>query len=1138
MKKLLKTISFQEKSNIPFIKNIYQTLFFIAILFCTQITFGQHIEINKATITLEELFNQIEEQSSFSFLYKDSQIDINKKVKLTTLKGSKESILTEALRGSKLTYKIANKLITIIPTSTKTIKKTTIKGKVTDKHNNPLPGVTVLIKGKSEGTTSDFDGNFSLGVILGETLQFSYIGMQATAVLVTHKKLITITMLEDENLLDEIVVIGYGTSKRKNVTGAISVISSETIASKPVSGTAEAIQGAVAGLVVTRNSSRPGEEGFSLRVRDFTSVNGGNSPLIIVDGIPGDLNLINPDDIANISVLKDASAAIYGSRAAGGVILITTKSGDRDGKPKFSLRTSYAIRTPKQFFDQPTLLQYAEMQKESAENVGRTPFWTDELIALIGTDTPGGMSPAPEWAQDIGKNNRYFFFNNVNWNDLVYENGAQSNTSLSVRGGSERSKYYFSLGHLGQKGFFTKGKDKNQRINLKLNYDYTLTDRIRFNTNIGIERRKINAPSFDNNVVTYVGRIYPFIPPYTSTGEYHQWGGYANPLLALDKGGRSLQENTNVRTNFKATIELLPELEFIGQVGFNLLNGNYKENRRILYGTHFDGRPSGKLRDANRSEAYLSNNHNIYNNYTGYFQFQKTNLENHKIKIVAGASHEEKENESFWARRYDLVSNDLLHIALGDSEEQYNGAATSAWKIKSVFGRLNYEYKGKYIFEANTRYDGSSKFAEDYRWGLFKGVSGAWRISNEKLFSDNVDIINDLKLRASWGEVGNESVASNYNYMQTINIGGTYPLGNGGKIQGASYGNLPSTEGTWETLVTKNIGMDLTAFDSRLNFSLDYFKKKNKDMLVGITFPSVFGTTAPKMNKGTLDIDGWEVSLGWKDKINDNLSAFISLNLSDSKNTLTNLGGKNTYLPGLNQTREGYAINTYFGYDMIKIIDNEEELTEYKLLQGVPQDLQLGDVMFRDVDQNGKISAYGDNDAEAGDLVNLGSTSPRYNFGINLGGKYKRFDFNLFLQGVGKKTGFRTGVYSIPFRHLWWKPNAMFHNNTWSKDRPNAQFPRILDHRNSINHNWNYRPSKLVKIDGAYMRLKNIQVGYNLPENIIRQIGLTKTRLYFSGNDIWETHNVQGGYDPEQPTGSEISYPFARVFAFGLELAF
>ncbi|MBE7639101.1 SusC/RagA family TonB-linked outer membrane protein [Salegentibacter sp. BLCTC] len=999
-----------------------------------------------------------------------------------------------------------------------------INGQVTDQNGMSLPGVNVQVKGKETVVVTDFDGNYSISAVTGDVLVFSFIGMKTTEKKVGDLDIMNITLEEDTSELDEVVVVGYGTKAKTSVTGAVEVITAEEIASRPSNNVLSTLQGMVPGATITRSGGQPGREGLNINLRGISSVNGGNSPLILVDGNPvNDFNTINPKDIKSMSFLKDASAAIYGSRAAGGVVLITTKSGKK-GKPSVSLNAFSGISSVLNKIEYPTMIQYALMHREADINNGVSPFWNDERIERIEQgSSPVRLEGSPEFQ----------FFESTDWVDELYGTGIQQDYNLSINGGGDNSNYYYSVGYNKTDGMLEGAPDVAERFNIRGNYSFNISDNLKIDTRLTFERLQTEELYSLERVVNSVRLTPIFFPVKTQSGEnwFSQWG-YSNPV-AMAREGAPLERWTNrFLPNLTIDWEFLNNLKVVAQAGLTFENF---DSRRITtpISYHF-----WDDKFAYNEYATFPNNANYgfsktnQRNYSARLEYNNTFNDIHELSVMAGATHDEYDTSSFSAYRDNFISDELFTLNLGDKENMSNNGGGYHWALQSLISRLNYNYKGKYFAEANFRYDGSSRFIEDQRWKLFSSVQAAWRLSEES-FIKSLDFFDNLKLRVSYGELGNQSGIGLYDYVQNINIGGQYPFGDTQRAQSATLAGMVSTNRTWETLIARNIGVDANIFDNRMNVSFDYYKKTNKNMLVGVTLPSVLGATPPFTNNGELDSWGWELSLGWQDQIND-FQYGANLVLSNSDNKVTNLGGFDNYAAGLNGVREGYRTNLYYGFDFDGIIQDQATLDAYKQLDGVPANIDIGDAMYRDVDGNGRIDAYSD-ERENGDLVILGTTDPQYSFGINMNAKYKGFDFSAFLQGVGKRTVFREHEARVPFNQPWYHPPALFYNNTWAPERPDAKYPRI-SHSNI--RDWNFAHSSNNKENGAYIRLKNIQLGYSLSDKVLESIGgIQNLRVYVSANDIWDYHELPGGYDPEDNSWGS-NYPFAKTMAVGLDVTF
>lgn len=1026
---------------------------------------------------------------------------------------------------------VSNSILTDAFSLSDKVQDGIVKGSITDGSGMPLPGANVVVISSNIGAVADFDGNYSIKAKRGDVLEFSYLGMHKKSITVGDTNTINVVLEEDANALEEVIVVGYGTQNRKTLAGAVDQIGSQIIEDRPVNNITTALQGAIPGLTITKSSGQPGRENFNINIRGFSSINGGNNPLVIIDGIPGDLSLLNPNDIANVTVLKDAAASIYGARAAGGVLLITTKKGKKGGKPKIELKSTYAISSPANLFELVDVRQWAEMEIDAIANAGGRSDWED-WIDDIGPDTP------PLYLDAAGN---AIFFQTTNLNDIVFENGHQQQYNASISGGGEHSDYLFSAGYVFTDGIIAPASDDNERLNLRMNYGFDISNKLRIDTRISIEDNKrresadvhtgARTSSIDRALESVVSN-YVWFPALTPEGRpFGQWG-WGSPIGQFDNGLK--QQNTNViRTNASVKWKPIKGLTVTGQAGITSTNRNTSNRTKQV--PLYNGRDEFAYFEwgTNIPFAYKQNEKTTYRNYTGFFDYETTFDDKHEISVTAGASHEEQEFQWFFAQRQDFSQEELFALSLGGSENQQAAGGGNHWAIKSFFGRARYVFDSKYILEGNFRRDGTSRFSPDQRWGNFYGVFGAWVLSEES-FMANQNVFDNLKLRASWGQTGNQSAGGLYDYLPNINLGiNNYPFGaSPSATLGAGEAGLVSTIRTWENLETTNLGIDASFLNSRLNVGFDYFIKNNDNMLVGVNLPAVLGGTPPAQNIGELETKGWELNLGWNDQTSSGFSYGVKFNLADNTNKLIDLNGADLARSGLNGVREGFPINTYFGYNFTGLIQNQQELDAFSSLENVPSSqLGLGDSMFEDINGDGKLSAV-DDDGNDADIVPLGTIQPRYTFGVNLTAAYKGWDFSAFIQGVGKRTHFYQGDFAIPWSQPWRPPLKRFYGNTWTPENTGAPFPRLI--QNDVRwHNW--RHSTLFKVNGAYARLKNVTIGYTLPSDVMNKVGIEKMRIYFSGEDLFTIDHLDGGYDPENNGASNI-YPFTKRYAFGINI--
>lgn len=1024
--------------------------------------------------------------------------------------------------------------------STLFAQQKTITGKVKDENNNPLQSVSVTVRGNPiTGTTTDAKGNFSIGASANDVLIFEFVGYQKVEVRMAGNSNLDVTLHLSDTKLNEVVVIGYGTKLKGELTGAVSKVDSKAFETRPLTNTMNALQGALPGVTVTRGSGRPGFENYAVQVRGASSVSG-SRVLILIDGIPGDLSLINPNDIADLTVLKDAAASIYGARAADGVIIVTTKKGKK-GAPSVSYSGNYGVKKPQFLKKRTNTLQLAEMYDEGMRNVNQ-PGVSEEVFEKIRNNA----EPDPTgWLKYL--ENFPGFYQSHDWIDDVYGTGAQQMHNISISGGGENNSYLFSAGYQRNEGVFRYGENHSDRYNLRMNYDFKVSNRINIETRTTFENQPTVTPTALGNVLYFVNQMGSYVPIYNPLGQLYKYqGGFRNPIQYLQEGGINKDNAYRLSTNIKGNIKLLDGLLLVGQAGI-IADFTYRKETRPTFTQHnWDGSDFDVVNNPNN--ALFTNARNLYQNYTAYLDYNKTFAGKHKINVMAGASREGKTYENQSITGYNFASNELFTLNLADrTKTQYanfSGGA-SDWALQSYFGRLSYSFDKKYLVDFTTRMDGSSKFSESKRWSaLFPSVAVAWNLSEENFIS-SLNVFDNLKARLSWGQSGNQELSfGNYDYISLISISGTYPMGipNVG-IPGA-VSSIASQSRTWETIEAKNIGVDFAVLNSRLSGSFDYYIKSNKNMLVNDQLPATLGGSAPTQNIGKLETKGWDLSLAWNDKIG-NLGYSVSAMLSDSKNKLVELKGNDAYGEGLIYARKGYSLNSYFGYQFDGIIQNEEQLTAYKQLGNVPSNLGVGDVMFRDVDGDGQITAFGDaSKGTSGDMVYLGNLLPRYTYSSNISVSYKGFDLSIFLQGIGKRQGIRTGEFAYPFTSVWMQPLEYFYGKNWTPENPDAKYPRIVPGAVGFDgiRNWNWRYSSMRMNNLSYLKLKVITLAYNLPQSLVHKAKMQNVRVYVSGQDLltFSKDTWNNSFNPEETWEryDEQTYPFNSVISFGLDIKF
>ena len=1022
----------------------------------------------------------------------------------------------------------------------------TVKGNVTSKTDGqPIIGASVVQNdSKSTGTITDLDGNFTLSVPTNALLAISYIGYKE--VIIAAKPSLKIVMEEDAKMIDEVVVTGYMAEKKASLTGSVAVVKMKEVADIPTGNVMSGLQGRVAGMNVTTDG-KPGGGNTDTKLRGITTINN-SSPLYVIDGVQTHDNvasIISSNDVESIQVLKDAaSAAIYGAKAAGGVILVTTKRPDA-GRTKVEYSGSV---TRKIVGLQPRMMSMDEwtdgvLQARLNDGYGEDDNWVryarlakamkGSWINLHGGNNPD-EDPIPGGFRGVAD----FVFHDMNWTDVLWGNATSTQHNLSISGGSEKSTYRLSLGYLNDQGTLQWGNNSNERYNVRLFNSFKINDRISLESNMSASRQHQVAP-------TQIGSILgssipqPGLPVSTIDGKPYAWGGIHTPNWSAELGGDNKLVVTTMNVNEILKVNILDGLDFQGTLGYSTNNAARDEQYLSIDWYQYDGTPI-----QNENSPYPAKEKSSYtkssartDNYTAsaFLTYKKLFDEAHDISLMGGV-------------QYDYAAYDYSGTKAMDVEaaiESLNGKGqiyidkVDRWEeaILSYFGRLNYNYKSRYMVEVNARYDGSSKFLPKNRWNFFWGASAGWRITEEKFMENLRDYVNELKLRASYCEVGNQNGIGRYDGIQLYNY-----KSNSGALLGNSKGTyvesagLVSTVRTWERIYNYNLGIDFGFFNNRLTGTFEIFKKKNDNMLVSRLHPGVLGGTAPSTNSGKFEANGYDVSLTWHDKIGS-FNYHVGGTLTYMTNKLVD-GGNIVVSAGYNEAVNGYPLNSVFGYRYVGKVQNQDQLDYYvdKYVGSnsiaLPANLRLGDHMYEDVNKDDKLTQD--------DLVFLGSDDPKYSFSFNFGCEWKGFDFNTVFQGVGKRTIYREiDSWKVPFKAIWLNTTNQSVGNVWSPETPNNHFP-TYSNSNDIN-NYNYIPSTWSADNGAYLRLKEIVLGYTLPKAWMNKSGfISNLRIYVSGADLWEKSYITDGWDPEatRKVENKQRYPFNRTVTFGVNATF
>ncbi|GEO02604.1 SusC/RagA family TonB-linked outer membrane protein [Adhaeribacter aerolatus] len=1001
-----------------------------------------------------------------------------------------------------------------------------IRGKVTDDKGEPLPGVTVVVRGTSNGTATGADGTFTLNIPeTAGTLVFSYIGYVTREIPLTPGQTnINVTLQPDAKALEEVVVVGYGTQKKENLTGAVaSVNMAEQTESRPITSVSSGLAGLASGLSVNQGSGRPGGDGATLRVRGQGTLNN-SDPLVIIDGAVGNMNHLNPQDIESISVLKDAaSAAIYGSRAANGVVLITTKKG-KEGEFKLNYNSFFSTAKPSNVVK--TVSNYADYMELVNEGFSNSDPNAKPIFSQGMIDT---------WRTNEGK--EPLKYPNTEWTDAVFQPNLIQNHNLSFSGGSQTTRFFGSVGYLNNPGIIEKAG--YQRYSMRLNLEANLKPWLTVGTLLnGIVAKTDIGTNILEDVFTFAGASTPGQVLRAPDGRFGSSNNPEDDPQANNVLHRLYSQKGDIRQN-KLTSRFFGKLQPLK--GLSIEGSfNYVFDDQLRYQQPVFNDRWNFLTDAvatagtGRSSVQNQNNKNYQYYMDGLVRYDKTFLERLAMNVMVGASQEYYKDSNFSASKLDLIDPTLSVIDAGTMDAAAGGNATD-WAMRSYFGRLNLVLDDKYLFEANLRRDGTSRFATgSSRWGMFPSFSAGWRISEESFY--NLAWMPDLKVRASYGSLGNNAVG-NYEYQAVYNAA-NYILNNN-LFVGFAQTALSNAALTWESTYIANLGLDFGLFNNKLNGSLDVFDKRTKNILIDLPAPLVVGNASiPKQNAAEVQNRGVELNLTYRDQVGD-FKYNIGGNFSFVDNKVTKYKGDERTINGSNLIQEGYAINTQYILAVERIIqtDGDLGLVQY-MIDNAPVDPatgqkrnpfaaygtpKLGDIMYKDLNNDGLI-----NDA---DRYTVGhGTAPRIFYGFNLGFDWKNFDFSALLQGASGLQTIWTDIYHTTGVRWGYQINQEVADGRWYTGRTDATYPRLLNYTDARNT----RASDFWLQNRSYLRLKNVQLGYTIPKAVTEKIKVSSLRVYGSLEN-YLTFTDYKGFDPEV---NGVQYPTLKQALLGINLNF
>ncbi len=1039
----------------------------------------------------------------------------------------------------------------------------------------PVIGASVVVKGTTNGNVTDMDGKVVLeNLKKGDVIQISYIGYATQEITYTGQPSIPVTLKEDTQALQEVVVVGYGTQKKENLTGAVAAVAGDVLENRPITNVGQGLQGVVPNLNVTMSKGGAPGSSSDFNIRGNNSINGG-SPLVLVDNVQMDANLVNPEDIASISVLKDAaSAAIYGARAAYGVILITTKKGKSEQKPQISVSASGYWQSPALRMHNINSLEYLEMRDIAAANSGMSSLITPGQLDYVKKYMDGSYKYS-EYFDQSQDQSRWIYCGNTDWFNELYKTSFSQQYNVNISGGDSKTTYYGSVGFADQNGILKIADDNYKKFNATLNLSSQLTKWLQVSAKIADNYSTEDHPITNSTagIDAYGGMLKNDISPlmpvrFGHTGRlvyspgaaaindsnlgiqtsgdyiykeeginnYSGQNGYTNPAAVGDLGGYTKYKINDLWLTGAVKITPLEGLVINADYTYNIYSKNASEVQRTFTDYTAVAGTEALYGWTKPSYANYTTNEDYYYAFNAFAEYSKSFLENtHNFKIMAGYNQEKKSNKKYNAKRTNLIVEDIPDLDLATGEQSMSSEDTY-WAINGFFFRFNYNYKQRYLLEVNGRYDGSSKFAKDHRYAFFPSVSAAWRISEENFWQPLKGWWNDMKIRGSYGSLGNQVMddLGNFPYLATYGTNSSYNyLINGSKPVIVKAPGLVAPDFTWETVTQMDFGFDASFLNNRLTGTFDWYRRNTKDMLVaGATLPATLGASVPKSNSADMKTIGWELSLGWNDRLENGFSYWVKGVLSDYQATITKYAGNDagfySQSDGDGKYYVGQKIGEIWGYHSNGLFQSDDEAATIDQSELYAGKWGAGDVKYEDLDNDGKITKGEETIYNPGDKSIIGNKTPRYQFGITIGFDYKNFDFEMFWQGTGKRDYMLSGAQFWGFTSQWDVPYTPA-LDYWTETNTDAYFPRP-----GWQNGGNRVTSDRYLQSAAYGRLKNLTVGYTIPKNLTTKWGISRLRLYVTGENLLTITPLNDAFDPETLRG--MTYPINRKVAIGLNL--
>ncbi|PRZ01628.1 TonB-linked SusC/RagA family outer membrane protein [Marinilabilia salmonicolor] len=1033
----------------------------------------------------------------------------------------------------------------------------TITGTIIDEQGEPIPGVSVVLKGTTKGTITDIDGNFTLpGVTSEDVLVLSFIGMKTQEILIGNQSSLNVTLMEESLGLDEVVVVGFGSQKKANLTGSVSSIDSESLESRPVKNVGEALQGVIPGLNMSV-SGMGGElnQSMSINIRGAGTIGSGSSgsPLVLIDGVEGDLNSINPNDISDITVLKDAAASsIYGSRAAFGVIMITTKEGVA-GDTKVNYNNNFRWTSP---LNLPSMMDshtFALYYNEAAANAGQGPKFSEEVLERI-VQYQNGEIDYGTVPTNTGDRYQYYTGSNGNtdWFKEQYKDAAfAQDHNVSVSGGNKNSRYYTSAGYMDQEGLGRHTNDDLQRYTLTAKLNADLSEHVKLNTSTKFVRTDYQKATHMTGLFYHnIARRWPTVPVTDPNGYYTD----PSEIAQLRDGGVTSDQNDWLYLQGQLVITPVENWNIYAEGNYNIQNYNNHSDVTPAYAYDVEGNPYPVAVGWNAPGYTYVYEYNRKSNFFGsniYSDYEFDIAAAHNFKVMAGFNSELNKYRTIGASRTNLITPSLPTINTATDDSKATEGQYQHWSTAGFFGRLNYNYKERYLLEVNARYDGSSRFLDEKRWNLFPSFSAGWNIAKENFWTFD-DVIQMLKIRGSYGELGNQNTNNWYPFYSQMPVGvnnGSWLI-NGERPTTASAPGIVSSLLTWERVTSWNVGADIAFLSNRLNVNFDYFERTTFDMVgPAPKLPTTLGTSVPQINNADMRSYGFELEALWKDKIGD-FSYSVRGVLSDDQQEVTKYPNPTN---DIGQWYEGRKSGEIWGYETVGLAQTQEQMDAH--LAQVNQSTmgsnwQAGDLMYADVNGDGEVNSGSYTTDDPGDIKIIGNSTPRYRYSIDLNASYKGFDMRAFFQGIGKRDWMLNGPYFWGATGNMWQATGFEEHMDFYRDEnsvmvqagiadvnKDAYFPKPY-FGNTKN---TYTTTRYIQ-DASYLRLKNLQFGYTLPETITSRVGISRARFFVSGENLLTFTDLFEVFDPEtvglSGWNDGKTYPLAKVISCGVNINF